>query len=111
MKGCIVKYYGNFEERLGIHIARGGSGGGGGGGSSYSKGLGLGLGQTNVLENMLKANNRVPYDETVVGRIHSFARKGSNERTRSRSEADYPYRGGLYTGTSQDRDRGNKHDR
>lgn len=98
-----MKFYGSFEERLGINVARGGSRDGGGGGNSYSKGLGQGLGQTNVLERMTKQNNRVPYNETVLGRIGSFARTGSNERTRSRSEADYPYRGGLYTGTSQDR--------
>lgn len=44
-----MKYYENFEVRLGINVAWGGSRDGGGGGNSYSKGLGKGLGEVNVL--------------------------------------------------------------
>ena len=64
----------------------------GGGNSSNSAGAGakIGVGDTNILQNMMNHKNNIPANETLFGRMRSFATSGSNQRTLSRGEADYP---------------------
>lgn len=66
------------------------------GSSSFGKGVARGAGQNNILDSMMKQKNHVPFDESFIGGMRNFLTRGSNERTRSRSEADYPFRGGFY---------------
>ncbi len=81
-----------------------GSRGGGSGSSSFGRGVGKGAGEVDILDKMMKNNYHVPWEQTLFGRMQAFARKGSNDRTLTRGEADYPFRGGFYTGTRQDRE-------
>lgn len=85
-----------------------GSGSGSRNNSSYSNGFGTGIDGGTIMDKMKNNNYSMPPGQSWMAlgwkAFKSNFTTGSNDRTQSRSEADYPFRGGFYSGTRQDRE-------
>lgn len=84
---------------------------GGNNSSSYAEGFGLGIDGGTIMDKMKNGNYSMPEGRSGMAiawrgikSVFAFGITGSNARTQTRSETDYPFRGGFYTGTRQDRE-------